>query len=139
MKLRNLIEESTFNNNAQILEDQNSELAQLRLDMLQQEEKQQEIQSKCNDYEEKIQKLEDLKSRNSQQIENQNYELTLLMEKLRKADLDKESTIERVKAEISGQPQDDTELKQIEEKCKTLTQSGKGTFINCVVSEERGG
>ena len=125
-----MIEESTFNNNAQILEDQNSELAQLRLDMLQQEEKQQEIQSKCNDYEEKIQKLEDLKIRNSQQIENQNYELTLLMEKLRKADLDKESTIERVKAEISGQSQDDTELKEVEEKCKTLAQSGKGSFIN---------
>ena len=119
-----MTEESSFNNNAQILDEQNSELATLRLEMMQQEEKQQEIQSKCIKFEVEIQKLEEIKSKNKEQIENQNYELTLLMEKLRKADLDKESTIERVKAEIAGQPIDDTELKQLEEKCQTLSQTG---------------
>ena len=119
-----MTEESSFNNNAQILDEQNSELATLRLEMMQQEEKQQEIQSKCVKFEGEIQKLEDIKTKNKEQIENQNYELTLLMEKLRKADLDKESTIERVKAEIAGQPIDDTELKQLEEKCQTLSQTG---------------
>ena len=119
-----MTEESSFNNNAQILDEQNSELATLRLEMMQQEEKQQEIQSKCIKFEGEIQKLEEIKSKNKEQIENQNYELTLLMEKLRKADLDKESTIERVKAEIAGQPIDDTELKQLEEKCQTLSQTG---------------
>ena len=119
-----MTEESSFNNNAQILDEQNSELATLRLEMMQQEEKQQETQSKCIKFEGEIQKLEDIKTKNKEQIENQNYELTLLMEKLRKADLDKESTIERVKAEIAGQPIDDTELKQLEEKCQTLSQTG---------------
>ena len=119
-----MTEESSFNNNAQILDEQNSELATLRLEMMQQEEKQQEIQSKCIKFEGEIQKLEEIKSKNKEQIENQNYELTLLMDKLRKADLEKESTIERVKAEIAGQPIDDTELKQLEEKCQTLSQTG---------------
>ena len=119
-----MTEESSFNNNAQILDEQNSELATLRLEMMQQEEKQQETQSKCIKFEGEIQKLEEIKSKNKEQIENQNYELTLLMDKLRKADLDKESTIERVKAEIAGQPIDDTELKQLEEKCQTLSQTG---------------
>ena len=113
-----MTEESSFNNNAQILDEQNSELATLRLEMMQQEEKQQEIQSKCIKFEGEIQKLEEIKNKNKEQIENQNYELTLLMEKLRKADLEKESTIERVKAEIAGQPIDDTEIKQLEEKCQ---------------------
>ena len=119
-----MTEESSFNNNAQILDEQNSELATLRLEMMQQEEKQQETQSKCIKFEGEIQKLEEIKSKNKEQIENQNYELTLLMDKLRKADLEKESTIERVKAEIAGQPIDDTELKQLEEKCQTLSQTG---------------
>ena len=119
-----MTEESTFNNNAQIIDEQNSELATLRLEMMQQEEKQQEIQSKCIKFEGEIQKLEEIKNKNKEQIENQNYELTLLMEKLRKADLEKESTIERVKAEIAGQPIDDTEIKQLEEKCQTLSQTG---------------
>ena len=119
-----MTEESSFNNNAQILDEQNSELATLRLEMMQQEEKQQEIQSKCIKFEGEIEKLEEIKSKNKEQIENQNYELTLLMDKLRKADLEKESTIERVKAEIAGQPIDDTELKQLEEKCQTLSQTG---------------
>ena len=102
----------------------NGPLATLRLEMMQQEEKQQEIQSKCIKFEGEIQKLEEIKNKNKEQIENQNYELTLLMEKLRKADLEKESTIERVKAEIAGQPIDDTEIKQLEEKCQTLSQTG---------------
>ena len=119
-----MTEESSFNNNAQILDEQNSELATLRLEMMQQEEKQQETQSKCIKFEGEIEKLEEIKSKNKEQIENQNYELTLLMDKLRKADLEKESTIERVKAEIAGQPIDDTELKQLEEKCQTLSQTG---------------
>ena len=119
-----MTEESSFNNNAQILDEQNSELATLRLEMMQQEEKQQEIQSKCIKFEGEIEKLEEIKSKNKEQIENQNYELTLLMDKLRKADLEKESTIERVKAEIAGQPIDDTEIKQLEEKCQTLSQTG---------------
>ena len=77
-----MTEESSFNNNAQILDEQNSELATLRLEMMQQEEKQQEIQSKCIKFEGEIQKLEEIKSKNKEQIENQNYELTLLMDKL---------------------------------------------------------
>ena len=132
-----MTEESSFNNNAQILDEQNSELATLRLEMMQQEEKQQEIQSKCIKFEGEIQKLEEIKSKNKEQIENQNYELTLLMEKLRKADLEKESTIERVKAEIAGQPIDDTEIKQLEAKCQTLSQTGMSSKSNSSIFSKK--
>ena len=124
VKLRNLVEESTFNNNAQLLEDQNLELANLRLELLQQEEKQQDIQSKFDNFEDKIKKLEELKAKDKQIIEDQNYELTLLMEKLRKAEKSKESTLERVRAEITSQPQEEALIKQLEEKCNSFSKSG---------------
>ena len=118
VKLRNMTEESTFNNNAQILEEQNSELAFLRLELLREEERKQDNQLQFDDFKEKIKKLEEIKIKDKQVIEGQNYELSLLMEKLRKAEQNKEIILEEMrKNDGKSNEKDAIEIDALKQKC----------------------